>query len=153
MEEIFFSFTFGGETLSLAAALATMTKLQREPVVETLYKQGKRVMGEVGRLIGRHGVGDFASICGNPTWSFLVLKDIDNYTQGELKTFLMQEMLSRGILTFGTHNISYSHSDADLDVLFAAYDDVLAALGDVVRTGTLREKLRCDALQPLFKVR
>ena len=28
MEEIFFSFTFGGETLSLAAALATMTKLQ-----------------------------------------------------------------------------------------------------------------------------
>ena len=31
MEEIFFSFTFGGETLSLAAANATMTKLQQEP--------------------------------------------------------------------------------------------------------------------------
>ncbi|MBP0533153.1 aminotransferase class III-fold pyridoxal phosphate-dependent enzyme, partial [Mycobacterium tuberculosis] len=32
MEEIFFSFTFGGETLSLAAALATMRKLERDPV-------------------------------------------------------------------------------------------------------------------------
>src|SRR3569832_543822 len=36
MEEIFFSFTFGGETLSLAAALATMRKLEREPVVNVL---------------------------------------------------------------------------------------------------------------------
>ena len=35
MEEVFFSFTFGGETLSLAAALTTMTKLQQEPVVKT----------------------------------------------------------------------------------------------------------------------
>ena len=30
MEDVFFSFTFGGETLSLAAALATMTKLQKK---------------------------------------------------------------------------------------------------------------------------
>src|SRR4030067_1193023 len=37
MEEVFFSFTFGGETLSLAASLATMSKLQKEPVLETIW--------------------------------------------------------------------------------------------------------------------
>ena len=33
MEEVFFSFTYGGETLSLAAALATMQKLERGSVI------------------------------------------------------------------------------------------------------------------------
>jgi len=44
MEEVFFSFTFGGETLSLAAALATMRKLEREPVTATLTSQGLKII-------------------------------------------------------------------------------------------------------------
>ena len=51
MEEIFFSFTFGGEALSLAAAVATMAKLQREPVVETMRQNGQR---DRGRCQGAH---------------------------------------------------------------------------------------------------
>src|SRR3990172_8231966 len=51
MEEVFFSFTFGGETLSLAAAQATLHKLQTQPVVERLYSQGKKVLD--GLQIGR----------------------------------------------------------------------------------------------------
>ena len=44
MEEVFFSFTFGGETLSLAAALATLNKLQTMPVTETLRNQGEKII-------------------------------------------------------------------------------------------------------------
>ena len=41
MEEIFFSFTFGGETLSLAAAKATLLKLRREPGDTAPCRQGQ----------------------------------------------------------------------------------------------------------------
>ena len=153
MEEIFFSFTFGGETLSLAAALTTMSKLQREPVVDTLYTQGNKVLNEVGALIAQNGLGNYVSISGNPTWTFLVLKDAGGFTQFDMKTLFMQEMLARGILTFGTHNMSYSHTDADVAKLVAAYSEVLPLLGDAVRSGKLFEMLRCEPLQPLFKVR
>ena len=101
MEEVFFSFTFGGETLSLAAALATMNKLQAEPVVETLYRQGEKVLTFLRGYIDELGAADFLSLAGNPTWSFLLIKDTERYSTWELKTLFMQEMLANGILTFG----------------------------------------------------
>ena len=153
MEEIFFSFTFGGETLSLAAALATMTKLQTQPVVETLRRQGQKVIDGLDALIHRHGTGGFASVAGDPTWSFFLLKDTPEYTAFELKTLLLQEMFARGILTLGTHNMSFSHSDADVAALLAAYDAILPLLRDTIRDRSLKQVLRCEPLVPLFKVR
>jgi glutamate-1-semialdehyde 2,1-aminomutase len=153
MEEIFFSFTFGGETLSLAAALATMKKLEREPVIETMYQQGRKVVNGLTERIGKLGANDFLSVAGNPTWSFLLIKDAGRYSQWQIKTLFMQEMLARGVLTFGTHNISYAHKDADIAELFTVYDQVLPMLVDAVRNERLESMLRCDALQPLFKVR
>ena len=153
MEEIFFSFTFGGETLSLAAALATMRKLEREPVVETLYRQGRKVLARVRELIDSHGAGDFLDLAGNPTWSFFLIKDAAPYTIWQLKTLFMQEMLARGILAFGTHNMSYAHREEDLERLFSAYGEVIPLLVRAVREKKLEAMLRCQALEPLFKVR
>ena len=153
MEEVFFSFTFGGETLSLAAALATMKKLECEPVIKTLYHQGNKILDKLDSLIKEGNAGDFLSLAGNPTWSFLLIKDVGNYSQWEIKTLLLQEMFARGILTIGTHNMSFSHSDADLEQLFAAYDEVIPLLIRAVRDKKLETILRCEPLKPLFKVR
>jgi glutamate-1-semialdehyde 2,1-aminomutase len=153
MEEVFFSFTFGGEALSLAAALATMKKLEREPVTETLYRQGRKLLEKLASIVNEAGAADFLGVAGNPTWSFLLIKDTDTYSQWQIKTLFLQEMFARGILTIGSHNMSYSHSDADLDKLFAAYSEVIPMLLDAVRTRKLEAMLRCESLQPLFKVR
>ena len=153
MEEVFFSFTFGGETLSLAAALATMQKLEREPVTDTLYKQGSKVIDGLKARIAAAGAEDFLGTAGNPTWNFFLIKDTANYSQWQIKTLFLQEMFARGILTIGSHNMSYSHSDADLSKLFSAYDEVIPMLVESVRKSKLESMLRCQPLQPLFKVR
>ncbi len=153
MEEVFFSFTFGGEALSLAAALATMKKLEREPVTETLYLQGKKILVKLDSLIADSGAADFLSVAGNPTWSFMLIKDTKKYSQWQIKTLFLQELFARGILTIGTHNLSYSHSDADLEKLFSAYGEVLPMLTEAVRHQKLESMLRCEPLQPLFKLR
>src|SRR3569833_3276388 len=72
MEEIFFSFTFGGETLSLAAALATMRKLEREPVVNVLCSQGKKIIEGVNALIEKHEASDLFLLVGFFVWCFFV---------------------------------------------------------------------------------
>ena len=153
MEEVFFSFTFGGETLSLAAALATMTKLQVEPVVAHMRKQGEKILKGTQALIEKHEAGDILSVSGHPNWSFLNTKDAEPYTSWELKTLYMQELFERGILGYGTHNLSYSHTDADVETLLQAYDEVFALLAKAVREKTLPQLLKCEPLQPLFKVR
>ena len=153
MEEIFFSFTFGGETLSLAAALATMKKLQAQPVIETMTRRGRWILEGVRERVSRHGLGDAMTVSGHPTWSFVLFKDTRVCTQWELKTLFLQEMFARGILTLGTHNLSYAHGDADVERLLSVYDEVFPLLKDAVEHGAVRDRLRCKPLEPLFKLR
>lgn len=153
MEEVFFSFTFGGEALSLAAALATLEKLEREPVIDTLWSRGRRVVEGVRTLITKHSLSAALSTGGKDCWSFLLFRDAAGCSQWELKTLFMQEVLVRGILTYGTHNMSYAHSDADVDRLLAVYDEVFALLGAAVKCGSVGDLLRTDPLVPLFRIR
>ncbi|HXC40612.1 MAG TPA: aminotransferase class III-fold pyridoxal phosphate-dependent enzyme [Burkholderiales bacterium] len=153
MEEVFFSSTFGGETLSLAASLATLEKLQKQPVIETLYSQGRKLIDGAAERVARHGVGHILGTAGNPTWSFLLIRDAAPYSQWEIKTLFMQEMLARGVLILGTHNMSYAHSEADIARTLAAYDEVFPMLKEAVDGKRLTSMLRAAPLQPLFKIR
>ncbi|NDI84637.1 aminotransferase class III-fold pyridoxal phosphate-dependent enzyme [Undibacterium crateris] len=153
MEEIFFSFTFGGETLSLAAAAATMDKLKREPVVKTMSATGESLRSAVTQLISKHELGEWLGFAGHSTWSFLTLKDAPGCSMWDSKTLLMQELLARGILWFGTHNISYSHSAADIAKIVGAYDEIFPMLKQAIHQGNVTPFLRCEPIRPLFKVR
>lgn len=153
MEEIFYSFTFGGETLSLAASLAVLEKIDREPVLATIHRQGEKVRDGLRELIAKHGLGDVCSVAGHPSWTFFVIKDTEAYGMWHLKTLYLQEMFARGILTVGTHNISYAHSDADVARLLDCYDEILIMLKTVVDNRNIEEFLRAKPLEPLFKVR
>jgi len=153
MEDVFFSFTFGGETLSLAAAKAVIAKLRTQPVLETIHRRGQTVLDGLAERIARHGVDGFCRVSGHPAWSFFTIMDAAPYSAYELRTYFLQEMFARGILMIASHNLSYAHSEADIARLLAAYDEVLPALGEAVRRQDLGEHLRTEPLVPLFSVR
>jgi glutamate-1-semialdehyde 2,1-aminomutase len=143
----------GGEALSLAAAKATLTKLRREPVVATVKRRGERILAGVDERIRKHGIGHFARTAGHPSWTFLILSDAAGQSQFEIKTLFQQETLARGIMTLGTHNLTYAHSDADVDRLLDVYDEVFPILREAVDDGAMKQYLKCAPLQPLFRVR
>lgn len=153
MEEIFFSFTFGGETLSLAAAKATLKKLQARPILEHLRSQGEIVMARTRAIIEKHDLGDVFFISGHPSWSFLNIRDTRLHTAYEIKTFWMQELHQHGLLSVGTHNMSFTHSPEDIDRLISAYSGLLPTIGRLLDSGELRQATRCSPLVPLFKLR
>lgn len=153
MEEVFFSFTFGGETLSLAAARATLTKLRSQPVVATLRERGERIIAGVRSAIDRHDLGTLVSISGHPSWSFLTFRDTGRASLWDLKTLFLQEVFARGMLTLGTHNMSFAHSDSDADALLKVYDGIFPILKEAEARGDVRSRLRCEPLAPLFKLR
>ena len=153
MEEIFFSFTMGGEALSLAAAVATLRKVKGQAVPAALAANGELVRQGTQVLIEKHGIAHFAEVVGHPSWTFLLFRDLPDTQALEIKTLFMQEILVRGILTLGSHNMSYAHSAADVALLMKAYDEVFPLLRDAVDNRSMRQYLRCAPLQPLFKVR
>ena len=153
MEEVFFSFTFGGELLSLAAANATLRKLEREPVLATIDQTGRAVSRGVSALIAEHGLAAVLKVKGHPSWSFLTIADQPGANAFEIKTLMMQEFHQCGVLGYGTHNISYAHGPGEMDALFAAYRHWLPMLRDALERNDLCSRLRCDPLMPLFKIR
>jgi len=153
MEEIFFSFTFGGEMLSLAAAKATMEKLQSQPIVNSIANIGQKLMAGLEQIIIDNELGKIFQVKGHPSWSFLITNEGEGVDLFAVKTLLMQESHQRGILAYGTHNLNYSHREEDIEKLLAMYDAVLPMIGKFLTEGTLSEQLHCDPLIPLFKVR
>lgn len=153
MEEIFFSFTFGGETLSLAAAKATLSKLKNYPVVKTLEARGQQILDGANRIISEAGLSDLFALSGHPAWTFLIIRDARGHSAFEIRTFLMQEMHQKGFLTVGTHNVSFAHSEEEISSLLGAYAEILPRIGKHLDEGTFTSSLRCEALVPLFKVR
>ena len=153
MEDIFFSFTFGGETLSLAASFAVLNKLQREPVVAKLFKTGESVISQLNKLIAEFKLAHIFSVSGYPVWSFFIIKDTEQYSSWEIKTFLQQEMFANGIFMIGTHNISYSHSEEDVTKLILSYRSFFEKMKVAIEKNSLKSMLLCEPLKPLFKVR
>lgn len=153
MEDVFLSGTFGGETLSLAASKAVLDKLQNEPVIDTLYQTGSSIQQGVSNLVTKHRCENFVSITGRACWSFLNLNESNGVSPLELKTLFLQEVFKRGILTLGTHNVTYSHSKHDIENLLSAYDEIFPILKDACDSGDIQQYLKCAPLKPLFRVR
>jgi len=153
MEEIFFSTTFGGETLSLAAAREVLDRLVDEQIPARLMELGTVLKNGLIGLIEDSGCSDVFSVTGHPSWSFLGITAPDTVSQYEIKTLLLQEMFAREILFLGTHNLSAAHSHDHVRQLLDCYRDLLPEIAERARQGRIREALRTDPLQPLFKVR
>jgi len=153
MEDIFFSGTFGGETLSLSAANAVIDKYKNHDIIGHFLEIGGYLIKQLQLLLDEKDLNDTFVIAGHPSWNFLQIKQQERYTTFEIKTLFLQEMFKRGILTLGSHNISFSHTKEDIDKLMAVYAEVLPMVKRHIDNQDLLENTQGDILQPLFKVR
>jgi glutamate-1-semialdehyde 2,1-aminomutase len=65
----------------------------------------------------------------------------------------LQEVFKRGILTLGSHNLSFSHTKEDIDRLLKVYAEVLPMIKHHINNKDLLENIQGEILKPLFKVR
>ena len=153
MGEVFFSSTFGGETLSLAASIAVIDKMQREPVIEKIWQTGSQLATDVTARIAKYGLQNVFTLCGKAPWTLVAFQDHPDARKEAIRTMWMREMTHRGVLTLGSHNICYAHDDADMTIVVAAWDHALAAVRAALDNGALEEQLTCPVIEPIFRVR
>jgi len=153
MEDIFFSGTFGGEALSLAASIAVIDKMKREPVIDTLRDTGRKLNDSVDEILKETKLDHLISFKGHDCWRIMILQDSGNTTAMALRTFIQKEMIARGVLLLVSHNMSYAFTKEDHNRVVAAYRETFAALAAHLEKGTLIESLNCPVIEPIFKVR
>jgi len=149
-EEVFFFTTFGGEALSLAAAVATIQEMIEKQVPAYLAEKGKKLKDGYNALAEEWGVAHYTRCTGYDCRS-LVSFDASAGNPLELKSFVQQEMIKRGILWSGFHNMSYSHTEEDVEYTLRAYREVLGLLKEAVSGHTVGASLRGAPVEPVFR--
>ena len=151
LEEVFFSFTAGGEVASLVACLATLSKLERWAVIPQLWRQGERIREHVDRAAAAAGVAGAIRCVGLGPRTVMTFTQDDGEPWWSLKSLFLQECVKRGILFTGAHNIALAHDDVAVKAASEVYDEVLPLVAEAIRCENVDERLEGLPVEPVFR--
>jgi glutamate-1-semialdehyde 2,1-aminomutase len=122
------SATYHGDTACMAAALATLRIIDREPVADHITRLGARLIAGLEQSARRHGIAAEAYGEPVPAMPFLRFTDPDPTRNEQVRTRFFSEVLARGILLHPRHLwfISYAHTAADIDRTLEVCDRAFA---------------------------
>ena len=157
-EGVFFFTTFGGEALSLAAVKATINEMIEKNVPAQLANQGNKLKVGYNKIASDLGM-NYTKCSGFDCRTIITFDPDLSYRQTgssggnplEMKSLVQQEMIKRGILWGGFHNMSFSHSDADIEYTLQVYKEVLPILKKAVEENNVKGYLRGEPVGPVFR--
>jgi len=133
----FFAGTFNGHPPTAAAALATIDKLQREPVHEHVFRLGERTRQGLRELYERLGVTAHVSGFGSVFVTYFLEGTPVSYddllaNDADLFVGYRRELMRHGIfelpLNLKRSHFSYAHADDDVDRLLEATEESVKAV-------------------------
>ena len=142
-QEIYYSLTFAGETLSLAATKATLKVMDREDVPSVIYKNGQYFLDQLNELLSKYNLYDIISFQGYPCRNVMVVKDHEDIPAADIRTYWIQECTRLNVLTAGYHIVSLAHTKPILDELLSKYNLVLKDIQSSLEDKSLWNKLEC----------
>ncbi|QKJ28838.1 aminotransferase class III-fold pyridoxal phosphate-dependent enzyme [Mucilaginibacter mali] len=148
--EVFSYTTFGGEALSLAACVATINELRDRNVPAYLDEKGALLKDGYNALAIELGMDQYTRCIGFNCRSMVTFTPAAGNGL-ELKTLMQQEMIKRGILWAGFHNMCYSHTDQDIEYTLSAYRDVLPLIKEAIESGDIKSYLKGEVLEAVFR--
>ena len=101
-EDIFFSFTFGGDTLGMTAAITVLDIIKKKPVIKHIEKIGNALNVGIKKIIKDFQLENYVSFLGYPGRSSFIFHG-DKYEGLLIKSIFQQEALKKGILAAGWH--------------------------------------------------
>jgi glutamate-1-semialdehyde 2,1-aminomutase/spore coat polysaccharide biosynthesis protein SpsF len=150
-EQTFFSFTFGGETLSLAASLATLKEIAETEVIAYNWEQGGKIKDGLNILAREFGLENFVRCVGLPPRTLVSFFDESGRESLLIKSLFQQECFKRGVLFSGGQNICFSHSDEDVEYTLRVYRAALEIIGGAIRQSNVEKLLEGEPIQPVFR--
>ena len=154
MEDIFFSGTFGGEALSLAAALATLDALEAGDAPNRIAGAGCKLRDGVSEIIDETTLGQEFTVKGPDWWPAVIPSGNGRADAMITGSLLKQELIERGVLMGPTFNLCLAHDDeAVLESTLAAWRGAAAAVSEALSLNDPVRALRGKPMRPVFQVR
>ena len=151
LDEVFFSFTFGGEPVSLAAAKASLKATKKYNTVDHLWQIGTYLQDEFNTIIRNYSLEKVIIPQGSPVRTVLGFYNPDNSKfDYEIKSLFQQEILKRGILIAGSHALSFSHKTKHINYILEAYDDACNVIKAALETDSVFKRIEGEVITPIL---
>lgn len=148
--EVFSYTTFGGEALSLAASIATIKEIRDKNVPQYLDEKGEIIKDGYNQIAQEFGMENLTKCVGYNCRSMVTFTP-EAGNGLEVKALMQQEMIKRGILWAGFHNMCFSHSDDDINYTLSAYREVMPILKEAIEIQNVKSYLKGEVLEAVFR--
>ncbi|MGD2104245.1 MAG: guanitoxin biosynthesis PLP-dependent transaminase GntE [Anaerolineae bacterium] len=132
--------TYSGNVVGAAAADATLEILENEPIIETIFARGRRLMDGIDEILTDAGIPH--CVIGLPPIFGLILGideepvDFRAYAEGDAELYerLMMALVDRGVMPDCDGRepwfLCYEHSEEDIATTLTAFEDAVKAVKD-----------------------
>lgn len=149
-DEIFYSTTYAGEILSLAAGKATITTIKEKNVVSYIWNRGTQLKTIFQKITQQLNLP--IDVIGLPHRVGLLVKDDSGVDSLLLKSILYQECVQRGVI-FGPGSIlhTFSHTDDDTKKTAEVFTEAAETLRKAIDSKNPSKFLHGNIMKPVLK--
>lgn len=145
-DDIFFSATYFGETLSLTAAVATIEQLKNKKVYKNIWKNGNKVKREFKKYCDMYKVS--AEVLGEaPRLNFKFNYD----DEVGVRDLFHKEMIKRGVFVGIQFYVIAAMKKHHIDKILSAMREALEVVGKAVNENRLDDYLEGQRSMIIFK--
>jgi glutamate-1-semialdehyde-2,1-aminomutase len=149
--EVYFSFTFGGDPLSLAATKATINVMKNRNVIAHVWEKGSMLRDGFNSLSKEYGLERQVTCTGFGPNTQATFQNPDESDSLLMKSLFQQECLKRGILFSGNHKVCFSHSTEDIERTLRVYRVAMAKLAEAMKSDNIKGQLEGAPVEPIFR--
>ncbi len=148
-DRMFVSSTYWGETVGLAATVATLTELRNRNTAQTLARTGAALKQRLNDVASDVGV----SICctGVDYHPHLEFSVEDPVLGNKIATLYVQEMAKRGHHGYASFYLNESQGEVEIEMVSDAAREVFALIGETLDDGRIDERLEAEERQEFFR--
>lgn len=144
------STTHGGETHSLAAAIACIREIQAQGAIEHFWSSGKSLTDAIRKAAREVGAEQYVEISGYSVKPAIAIKDENGEATMTARTLFLQETVARGLL-MPYYVPSLAHTPEDIEFAAGCIRDALVVMKRAAENGGMAAAISGNLVKPVFR--
>ena len=148
---VFVSTTFGGDSISMAASLATIKILEQPGFYEHITNIGKKQSEGISGLIDKYNLGNVLSLHGLPAHAGVNFDGSGSLSYLDIQSVYSQTMIQNGIIVFAVYFLNAHHTEEEAQKYLEATDKAFSLIRDAIDNDDVSNILCGGKVDPVFK--
>ncbi len=148
---VFVSTTFGGDSISMAASLATLKILERPGFYDNITRIGTFIRNGIQERIDKYDLNDVVAVTGMPQHCGVAFEGHGSLSYLDVHSVYSQTILQHGIIQFAIYFLNSHHTEKEAQIYLDATDDAFSLIRKAVDQDSLDGILFGGKVDPVFK--